>query len=842
MVGLVIVSHSRELANALAGLVKQVASSKIPIAIAAGIGENRQEFGTDAVEISESILSVFSPDGVLVLMDLGSAVLSAQMAVELLPPEMGAHIRFCAAPLVEGSIAAAVQIGLGNALDAVCKEAKQALLPKQEQIGDPSDIEPAKQTVITEHGKQLVLTLHNLHGLHARPAARFVQVAASFNAEVTVINLTNGKGPVSARSLNSVATLGAVEKHQIRVIASGPEADSVLEAIKALVDDNFGESPAPQVVSPIPSISPAKSLPVTDGSLKAVPISDGIALGPLYRYQPQLPPISREQAQNPEYEWTRLEQAITSTSQAIRLRHQQLKASIGEAEAAIFEAHLLILQDPELSNQTRQAIYERHQNAAMAWSNTTAQIAASYRAIDDAYIQQRAADVEDVGNQVLFALSDKTASAPIVFTEPVILYAQDITPTETAQLDMNNILGIITVGGGPTSHSAILARALGIPAVSGASPTMEHLPVGTLIALDGFSGKVWTNPEPELQADLKSRREIWLESHQKLLLTSHTPAKTRDGHHVEVFANIGNVQDAQNAVKNGADGIGLLRTEFLFLTRETPPSEAEQLTVLRQIGTAMGDRPVIIRTLDVGGDKKVPYIKLPLEANPFLGVRAIRMSLRNPDLFMTQLRAILRAATDFKFRIMFPMIANVDEVRQARTWLEKAHQQLVDEKLPHAWPIETGIMVEIPSAALLSRILAREVDFFSIGTNDLTQYTLAAERGNPLLSDMADALHPAVLRLISEVVEAAHAEGKWVGVCGELAGNPLAVPVLIGLGVDELSLNPGGIPLTKSIIRTIDTTEARLLAKQILETESVSEVRKVSQSFLDSGQVTSDRL
>ncbi len=813
MVGLVIVSHSRELANALAGLVKQVASSKIPIAIAAGIGENRQEFGTDAVEISESILSVFSPDGVLVLMDLGSAVLSAQMAVELLPPEMGAHIRFCAAPLVEGSIAAAVQIGLGNALDAVCKEAKQALLPKQEQIGDPSDIEPAKQTVITEHGKQLVLTLHNLHGLHARPAARFVQVAASFNAEVTVTNLTNGKGPVSARSLNSVATLGAVEKHQIRVIASGPEADSVLEAIKALVDDNFGESPAPQVVSPIPSISPAKSLPVTDGSLKAVPISDGIALGPLYRYQPQLPPISREQAQNPEYEWTRLEQAITSTSQAIRLRHQQLKASIGEAEAAIFEAHLLILQDPELSNQTRQAIYERHQNAAMAWSNTTAQIAASYRALDDAYIQQRAADVEDVGNQVLFALSDKTASAPIVFTEPVILYAQDITPTETAQLDMNNILGIITVGGGPTSHSAILARALGIPAVSGASPTMEHLPVGTLIALDGFSGKVWTNPEPELQADLKSRREIWLESRQKLLLTSHTPAKTRDGHHVEVFANIGNVQDAQNAVKNGADGIGLLRTEFLFLTRETPPNEAEQLTVLRQIGTAMGDRPVIIRTLDVGGDKKVPYIKLPLEANPFLGVRAIRMSLRNPDLFMTQLRAILRAATDFKFRIMFPMIANVDEVRQARTWLEKAHQQLVDEKLPHAWPIETGIMVEIPSAALLSRILAREVDFFSIGTNDLTQYTLAAERGNPLLSDMADALHPAVLRLISEVVEAAHAEGKWVGVCGELAGNPLAVPVLIGLGVDELSLNPGGIPLTKSIIRTIDTTEARLLAK-----------------------------
>jgi phosphoenolpyruvate-protein phosphotransferase len=398
---------------------------------------------------------------------------------------------------------------------------------------------------------------------------------------------------------------------------------------------------------------------------------------------------------------------------------------------------------------------------------------------------------------------------------------------------MASILGIMTVGGGPTSHSAILARALGIPAVSGASPTLERLPVGTLVALDGFNGAVWVNPAPAVLAELKARREAWLESRQKLIKVSHTLAETRDGQRVEVFANIGSVQDAQTAVKNGAEGIGLLRTEFLVLTRETPPSETEQLTVLRQIGLAMGDRPVTVRTLDVGGDKEVPYIKLPPEANPFLGVRAIRMSLRNPDLFMVQLRAILRAGADFHFRIMFPMIANVDEVRQARYWLEKAHQQLVDEKLPHIWPIETGIMVEIPSAALLSRALAQEVDFFSIGTNDLTQYTLAAERGNPLLSDLADALHPAVLRLIGEVVVAAHAAGKWVGVCGELAGEPLATPVLVGLGVDELSLNSGGIPRTKSIIRTIDTTEVRLLAKQILETESVSEVRKVSQSYLD---------
>jgi phosphoenolpyruvate-protein phosphotransferase len=314
---------------------------------------------------------------------------------------------------------------------------------------------------------------------------------------------------------------------------------------------------------------------------------------------------------------------------------------------------------------------------------------------------------------------------------------------------------------------------------------------------------------------------------------SHAPAMTKDGQRVEVFANVGSVQDARNAVKNGAEGIGLLRTEFLFLTREAPPNEAEQLNVLLEIGRAMGDRPVTIRTLDVGGDKEVPYIKLPKEANPFLGVRAIRMSLQNTDLFLRQLRAILRAAADHHFRIMFPMIANVSEVRLAREWLEKAHHQLTEEKLPHAWPIETGIMVEIPSAAILSRALAREVDFFSIGTNDLTQYTLAAERGNPLLADLADAFHPAVLRLIGEVVEAAHAEGKWVGVCGELGGDPLAAPVLIGLGVDELSLNSGGVPRTKSVVRTVEMPKARELAQKILRTESAVEARKLAQSYLE---------
>jgi len=834
MIGLVIVSHSRELANALANLVKQVSSSDIPIAISAGVGEDRKEFGTDAVEISEAIQSVFSPSGVLVMMDLGSAVLSAKLALDFLPPEMKSHVRFCAAPLVEGTIAAAVQIGLGSDIDTVCREAEGGLLPKQEQINETPQVQPPEIAHASdETSQQLVVTLHNLHGLHARPAARFVQTASRFQAEIRVTNLTNGKGPASARSLNAIAILGAIENHQIQISATGSEAEAALTALKKLVDDNFGESTAPVAVSASEKVSQPEVSPAESGSFRAVPISEGIALGPLYRYQPQPPSISTEPGANPEAEAQRLDRALDVVRNNILQQSQQLKKSVGEAEAAIFDAHLLILQDPDLLAQAHQNIFERHHNAGMAWYEAAKHVADSYRELEDAYLKQRAADVEDVENQVLFVLEGKNAAASIKFNEPVILFAQDITPTETAQLDMNAVLGIMTVGGGPTSHSAILARALGIPAVSSVSQEFARAPLGSLVALDGFNGTVWLDPSEEIQSEFRAHREAWIASCKKLMEASYTPAVTHDGHRVEVFANVGNIQDAHSAVKNGAEGIGLLRTEFMFLTRETPPSEAEQLSALLQIGEAMDDRPVIVRTLDVGGDKQVPYIKLPPELNPFLGVRAIRMSLRNTDLFLQQLRAILRAAAKHRFRIMFPMIANIDEVRQARRWLESAHEQLVNEKLSHAWPIETGIMVEIPSAALLSRMLAREVDFFSIGTNDLTQYTLAAERGNPFLSDLADAFHPAVLRLIAEVVQAAHAEGKWVGVCGELGGDPLAAPVLIGLGVDELSLNASGIPRTKSIVRIVDLPKARKLAVEVLKTESVAEARKLAQSFLE---------
>ena len=830
MVGLVIVSHSRALADALVGLLRQVASADLPVAVAAGIGENRSEFGTDAVEIMEAIQSVYSEAGVLVLMDLGSAVLSANMALELLPPEMTDKIRFCGAPLVEGSIAAVVQIGLNSDLDTICREANAALAPKREHLGQENYESSAPLPVPDEAAESITLTLTNLHGLHARPAAKFVQTAARFMANVTVFDLTNGKGPVSARSLNAIATLGAIENHQIRISASGEESKLVLSALKVLIGNNFGEAPAASALKEEPA-EIRKTMPES-GALKALPISDGFALAPIYKYQVQRPPIPTQPAENAETEWTRLQAALENTRREIAVLARRMKQSIGSSEGAIFDAHLLILQDPDLIQQARAGIDERHENAAFAWNAAISTAAESYRALEDPYLQARAADVEDVGAQVLFAMMNKRARAPIVFKEPVILYAADLTPTETSQLDMQMVLGIITAGGGPTSHSAILSRALGIPAVAGVGTLLDRQSGGTLTGINGFTGEIWVEPSAELQSEIQARRAEWLAGREKLLQTSQQLGKTKDGRRVEVFANIGGVNDARGAVQNGAEGVGLLRTEFLFLTRETAPSEEEQTLTLREIFETMGDqRPVTTRTLDVGGDKELPFIQLPEEPNPFLGVRALRLSFTRPDLFLTQIRAILRAADGFPCRIMFPMVADVEEIRKARHWVEKAHNELKEEDKPHAWPVELGIMVEIPSAALLAPVLAHEVDFFSIGTNDLTQYTLAAERGNPALSHLADGLHPAVLRLIGEVVEASHQAGKWTGICGELGGDPEATPILVGLGVDELSLNPAGIPRIKSIIRDLTMESARTVAEKALRCQTSAEVRALVREF-----------
>jgi phosphoenolpyruvate-protein phosphotransferase len=368
---------------------------------------------------------------------------------------------------------------------------------------------------------------------------------------------------------------------------------------------------------------------------------------------------------------------------------------------------------------------------------------------------------------------------------------------------------------------------MGLPALSGIDLAELGIESGTPVAVDGFRGLVWVDPEPEVQRELAARRQEWMQEVSLLMRRSHEPAMMRDGRRIKVAANVGSLEDARAAALKGADEVGVLRTEFLYLKRLNPPSEDEQCATLGEVARLAGDKPVIVRTLDIGGDKSLPYIQQALEANPFLGMRAIRLSLANPALFLTQLRAILRAGVEHDLRIMYPMIANLDEVLQAKELLEQAHQALEIERLPHRWPIQTGIMIEIPSAALLSHRLAPHVDFFSIGTNDLTQYTLAAERGNSRLAGYLDGLHPAVLDLVKQVVEAAHQYGKWAGVCGEVAADPLAVGVLAGLGVDEMSMNPVDIPRAKHIIREMDPSAATRLAEKALACTSAGEVREL---------------
>jgi phosphoenolpyruvate-protein phosphotransferase len=439
--------------------------------------------------------------------------------------------------------------------------------------------------------------------------------------------------------------------------------------------------------------------------------------------------------------------------------------------------------------------------------------------------------VEDVGRQVLFALLGTGPVSAVSLDYPVILYAEDLTPTETSQLDMQKVLGLVTAMGGPTSHSAILARGLGIPAVAGVGALLDGTEAGVLIGLDGSKGKVWVRPSSEATTELEAQRVTWLAQRVKMLGASRREAATADGVRIEVAANIGSVQDAHKAVEQGAEGVGLLRTEFLFLTRETAPDEDDQVDALTKIAAEMGNRPVIVRTLDIGGDKAVPYIQLAPEPNPFLGVRAIRLSLTNPKLFQTQLRAILRAGAASRMRVMFPMIASVEEIQRAKEALEQAHMDLTVEGVAHRWPIETGIMIEIPSAAVMSASLAKYIDFFSVGTNDLTQYTLAAERGNPALAHLADALHPAVLRLIAQTAEAANTQGKWTGVCGELAGDPVAIPVLVGIGIKELSMNAGAIPKAKAVLKAITMDQAREISAKVFEAENAIQARALASDF-----------
>ena len=830
VIGIVIVSHSAKLAEGVLELARGMAGEDVKIAIAGGMALPGQPLGTDPGLVLQAIATVYSEDGVVVLMDLGSAVLSTEMALDMLPPEQRAHVALCEAPLVEGAVSAAVQARLGSSLEQVMAEARGALAFKEEHLRLEAPAPEAKPVQVLEGARSLRLTVLNRLGLHARPAARFVQTAGRFpDTQLTVRNLTRDRGPVEARSINSIATLGVLLGHAIEIQASGPQAAAALQALKALADENFGDS---ETAGPAPAISGAAPRPgLPPEALQGIPGSSGITAGPARHFHLRKPDIPQHLITDPGAEWEKLEKAIEQTRQQIEGTLTEVARRTDRPTAEIFEAHLLYLDDTALREPAKRWIQENKLNAAAAWDRAVESVATTYRALEDEYQRARAADVLDVGCQVVMNLLGEGRPAPVL-ESPGILIAADLTPADTVRLDPSRVLAICTASGGPTSHSAILARTFGIPAIVGMGERILDIPEDCPLIVDAVNGWVIPNPDAETTSHYTREAEALKQASAGALADSAAPAVSKDGRRIEIGANIGSLAEARAAVVAGAEGVGLLRTEFLYLDRESAPDEDEQFAVYRGIAEAMGGRPVIIRTLDIGGDKPLPYIDLGREANPFLGWRAIRICLAQPELFKVQLRAILRVAALHPVKLMFPMVATLDELRSAKALLAEARVELVGRGLPVPEHLETGIMVEIPAAAIRADQLAPEVDFFSIGTNDLTQYTMAAERGNARVAALTDALHPAVLELIQRVIDAAHAHGKWAGICGELGGEPLAVPILVGMGIDELSMSSPAIPRIKQMIRGLEFSAARQLAAAVLRLGMPAEVREAVSATL----------
>jgi phosphoenolpyruvate-protein phosphotransferase len=670
--------------------------------------------------------------------------------------------------------------------------------------------------------QQLELVIRNATGLHARPARVLVDLAKQYQSSVF---LRSGAKRVNAKSLISVLTLGVSAGQCIQVDVSGADEEQAALAIAAAVEGGLGEADhvaPPPAAEPAPpsqgAPTPEQAAASSDGAdlLRGVAGAPGIAVGPVFRFE-RAKVVLHEHFTGVDQEHSRLHGALEAARrQLVTLRDQLLKRG-ATAEAAIFDVHRDLLGDPELLATVHAGIGEGR-TAAAAWQGAIAQQAAALAALPDQLLAERAADMRDVGERVLRHLTGAT-DTPALPDMPVVVVAYDLTPSETAAFDPQRVLGFCTAVGGPNAHTAILARALGLPAVVSAGPRVLELTPGGTVILDGAAGTVTVDPDPDTLAKAREAQERERERKAAARAAAADPAITADGHRVEIVANIGGVADARKAGKAGAEGVGLLRTEFLFLERTTAPSEDEQFAVYRDIALALAGHPVIVRTLDIGGDKPLPYLDLPHEENPFLGERGIRLCLVHPHLLRQQLRAILRAAEAGPLRIMFPMIADLEELRAARAIVEELRAEL------GAPPIEVGIMVEVPSAALMADALAQEADFFSIGTNDLTQYTLAMDRTHPNLATRADGLHPAVLRLIARTAEAAHAAGKWVGVCGELGADPVAVPILVGLGVDELSVSVPAIPGVKAQIRSLTLAQCKERARQALACATAAEVR-----------------
>ena len=558
--------------------------------------------------------------------------------------------------------------------------------------------------------------------------------------------------------------------------------------------------------------------------LTGIAASNGVAIAKAYTLE--TPDLSYEtkKVDDVDTEVNRLHDALTVSKKELEKIKENARLSLGDEHAEIFSAHLLVLSDPELITPMEDKIKNDNVNAEKALDDVANMFIDMFKGMDNEYMRERAADIQDVTKRVMAHLLQVTFPDPALIDEEVVIIAEDLTPSDTAQLNKQFVKGFTTNIGGRTSHSAIMARSLEIPAVVGTKTVTEDVSEGDIVVVDGIDGKVVINPtEDELatykqkQADFEKQKEIWAQLKDE-------PTISKDGEHVELVANIGTPDDIEGVLNNGGEGVGLYRTEFLYMGNSDFPTEDEQFEAYSSVLKQMGDKPVVVRTLDIGGDKELSYLDLPKEMNPFLGFRAIRLCLERDDIFRTQLRALLRASVHGNLKIMFPMIATLDEFRSAKALLLEEKDNLKAEGVEVSDDIEVGIMVEIPSTAVIARQFAKEVDFFSIGTNDLIQYTLAADRMNERVSYLYQPYHPAILNLVNNVIEAAHAEGKWAGMCGEMAGDSIAIPILLGLGLDEFSMSATSILPARTQIKDLSKEELRSYKDELLSMSTADEV------------------
>ncbi|NUK28916.1 phosphoenolpyruvate--protein phosphotransferase [Parageobacillus sp. VR-IP] len=559
-------------------------------------------------------------------------------------------------------------------------------------------------------------------------------------------------------------------------------------------------------------------------TIQGIAASSGIAIAKAYRLETPNLVVEKKEIADPQTEVARFETAVAQAKEELEAIKRHALEQLGEDKAAIFAAHLLVLDDPELLNPVKEKIQTEKVNAEYALHETASMFISMFEAMDNEYMKERAADIRDVTKRVLAHLLGVAISNPSLIAEEVIIVAEDLTPSDTAQLNRQYVKGFATDVGGRTSHSAIMARSMEIPAVVGTKQVTAEVQNGDIVIIDGLDGQVVVNPTPDVLAHYEEKRARYEAQREEWAKLVNEKTVTSDGYHVELAANIGTPDDVKGVLENGAEGIGLYRTEFLYMGRSELPTEEEQFEAYKTVLERMEGKPVVVRTLDIGGDKELPYLDLPKEMNPFLGFRAIRLCLEMQDMFRTQLRALLRASVYGNLKIMFPMIATLDEFRQAKSILLEEKEKLEREGVPVADDIEVGMMVEIPAAAVLADQFAKEVDFFSIGTNDLIQYTMAADRMNERVSYLYQPYNPAILRLISNVIDAAHKEGKWAGMCGEMAGDAIAIPILLGLGLDEFSMSATSILRARAQMKKLSKEEAARFKETVLSMNTAEEV------------------